>query len=151
WLETHAAPIETPQWGRAQAAVTRDITERKREEARQADGARRLVELMHALPAALYTTDAEGRLLFYNKAAVDLWGYAPPLHKSRWCGAWKLFHADGTPMAHEDSPMAVTLREGRPLRDVEAILERPDGIRVPFSPYPTLLHDAEGRVIGAVN
>ncbi len=151
WLETHAAPIETPNWGRCQASVTQDITERKAQQARQADGSRRLVELMHALPTAVYTTDADGRLTFYNKAAVDLWGYAPALHKTRWCGAWKLFHADGAPMAHDQSPIAVTLREGRPLRDVEAILERPDGIRVPFSPYPTPLHDQQGRVVGAVN
>ena len=29
--------------------------------------------------------------------------------------------------------------------------ERPDGMLVPFMPYPTPLHDASGKVIGAVN
>jgi len=47
--------------------------------------------------------------------------------------------------------MAVTLREGRPVRGVEAIAERPDGTRAPFMPYPTPLHDASGRLVGAVN
>ena len=47
--------------------------------------------------------------------------------------------------------MAVALKENRPVRGVEAIAERPDGTRVPFIPYPTPLHDSEGRLIGAIN
>ena len=34
---------------------------------------------------------------------------------------------------------------------MEAVAERPDGVRVPFIAYPTLLHDRSGAVIGAVN
>lgn len=47
--------------------------------------------------------------------------------------------------------MAVALKEGRPVRGVEAIAERPDGTRVPFIPFPTPLFDASGRVTGAIN
>jgi PAS domain S-box-containing protein len=47
--------------------------------------------------------------------------------------------------------MAVTLKEGRPVRGVEAIAERPDGTRVPFLPYPTPLRDATGQLVGAIN
>ena len=47
--------------------------------------------------------------------------------------------------------MAVALKENRSVRGVEAIAERPDGTRVPFIPYPTPLHDSEGRLIGAIN
>lgn len=47
--------------------------------------------------------------------------------------------------------MAVALRERRLIRGMEAVAERPDGVRVPFIPYPTLLHDASGEVVGAVN
>ena len=31
-------------------------------------------ELLEALPVAVYTTDAEGRITFFNQAAADLWG-----------------------------------------------------------------------------
>jgi len=31
------------------------------------------------------------------------------------------------------------------------VAERPDGTRVPFMPYPTPLHDASGKLVGAVN
>ena len=47
--------------------------------------------------------------------------------------------------------MAVALKTGRPVRGIEAVLERPDGTRVPFMPYPTPLHDAAGNLVGAVN
>ena len=107
--------------------------------------------LIEALGVAVYTTDAEGRLTFYNEAAAALWGWRPALGQARWCGSWKIYCPDGTPLAHEDCPMGVAIREGRVVRGVEAIAERPDGSRVPFIPYPTPLRDDRGRLIGAVN
>jgi len=47
--------------------------------------------------------------------------------------------------------MAVALIEGRAIRNVEALAERPDGTRVPFIPYPTPLRDAKGNIVGAIN
>ena len=113
--------------------------------------ARRFHELLNALPAAVYTTDAAGRITYYNEAAADLWGQRPPLGSSEWCGSWKLFWPDGTPLAHDQCPMAIALKEDRPVRGMEAACERPDGTRVPFIPYPTPLHDESGRLMGAVN
>ena len=52
---------------------------------------RRFRELLDALPAAVYTTDAAGRITYYNEAAVALWGHRPTLGSSEWCGSWKLF------------------------------------------------------------
>lgn len=108
-------------------------------------------DLLGALPAAVYITDAAGRITFYNQAAVDLWGHRPELGKDVWCGSWKLYWPDGTPLPHDQCPMAVALKEDRPIRGMEAIAERPDGTRVPFIPYPTPLHDTSGALVGAVN
>ena len=104
-------------------------------------------ELFRQIPAAIYTTDADGWLTYYNDAAADLWGFRPVLGKARWCGAWRMYEADGSPLRHEDCPMAVALREGRAVRGIRAILERPDGTRVPFMPYPTPLRDGEGNLV----
>ena len=112
---------------------------------------RRYRELLSALPAAVYTTDAAGRLTYYNEAAVEMWGHSPPLGTTEWCGSWKLFWPDGTPMPHDQCPMAVALKEDRIVRGLEAFAERPDGTRVPFIPYPTPLHDEAGQLVGAVN
>jgi PAS domain S-box-containing protein len=120
-------------------------------ESRQLERERRFRRLLDALPAAIYTTDAAGRITYFNEAAAEIWGQRPKLGTSEWCGSWKLYLPDGTPLAHADCPMAVTLRENRAVRGIEAIAERPDGSRVPIIPYPTPLHDHAGRLIGAVN
>ena len=107
--------------------------------------------LLDVLPAAIYTTDAAGRITYYNQAAVDLAGRRPALGADEWCVSWRLYSSDGRPMRHDECPMAIALKENRAVRGDEAILERPDGTRIPFAPYPTPLRDAAGRLIGAVN
>ncbi|MBS0471571.1 MAG: PAS domain-containing protein [Proteobacteria bacterium] len=128
-----------------------DISELTRIRRQVSEGRRVSRYVMEALPTAVYTTDAEGRLLYYNKAAEELWGFKPSIGETQWCGSWKLFQADGTPMAHEDCPMAIALREKRAMVGPEAMAERPDGTRVPFMPHPTPIFDSDGQMIGAVN
>jgi PAS domain S-box-containing protein len=108
-------------------------------------------ELLEMLPVAVYTTDAGGRITFYNRAAAELWGHHPELGSSQWCRSWRLYWPDGRPLPHGECPMAVALKEGREVRGVEAIAERPDGTRVRFLPFPTPLRDPSGRLVGAIN
>jgi PAS domain-containing protein len=75
---------------------------------------------IEALPAAVYMTDAEGRITFYNEAAAALWGCRPELGQSTFCGSWKLYWPDGTPLPHDECPMAMSLRQKRPIRGMEA-------------------------------
>ena len=70
-------------------------------------------EVLEALPAAIYTTDAQGRITFYNKAATELAGREPLLGSDEWCVTWRLFLPDGTPLPHDQCPMAIALRENR--------------------------------------
>jgi PAS domain S-box-containing protein len=112
---------------------------------------REIRELLDALPAAIYTTDADGNITYFNNAAATLWGTRPEIGASQWCGSFKLHWPDGTPLPHEACPMAVALREGRTIRNVEAIAERPDGTYVPFLASPTPLYDDNGGLVGAVN
>ena len=112
---------------------------------------RRFRAMIDALPAAIYTTDAEGHLTHFNPAAVALAGHRPVLGSDQWCVSWKLYYADGTPMPHDECPMALALKEGREVRGVEAILERPDGQRISFEPYPTLRRDSAGRIVEGIN
>jgi PAS domain S-box-containing protein len=108
-------------------------------------------ELLDVLPAAIYTTDAAGRITYYNAAAVQLAGRRPQIGSDEWCVTWRLYWPDGTPLPHDECPMAVALKSGRPVRGMEAVAERPDGTLVPFMPYPTPLHDSSGHIVGAVN
>ena len=130
--------------------VVQDVTEAKRMEDEVRGSERRMRDLLEALPAAVYTTDPQGRINFYNKAAVEMAGREPSVG-DKWCVSWRLFRPDGTPLPHEECPMAIALAEDRLVRGEEAVAERPDGSRVPFIPYPTPLHDADGKLIGAIN
>jgi C4-dicarboxylate-specific signal transduction histidine kinase len=62
-----------------------------------------------------------------------------------------MYWPDGTPLPHEQCPMAIALKENRPVRGVEAIAERPDGTRINFVAYPTPLYDSAGRLTGGLN
>ncbi len=107
-------------------------------------------EFLDALGVAVYTTDADGRITFFNAAAAEFWGRRPELGEE-WCGSLRIYRTDGVHLPHAECPMAIALRENRPIRGEEAIAERPDGSRVRFRPFPTPLRDERGRLIGAVN
>jgi len=107
--------------------------------------------LLDTLPVPVYVTDADGCIVYYNDAAAELWGRRPQIGSVKWNGAWKLFSPDGTPLQHDEGPLAQTLRTGEPVRGATAIAERPDGTRVIYQPYPTQLRDADGNVTGAIN
>ncbi|MGD9727671.1 MAG: PAS domain S-box protein [Nitrospiraceae bacterium] len=131
--------------------VIQDIDERKQAEEALRESDRRFREMIDALPAAVYTTDIEGRLTHFNPAAVELSGRTPLLGTDQWCVSWKLYRPDGTLLPREECPMAVALKENRTVRGAEAIGERPDGTRVWFTPYPMPLRDTDGRVVGGIN
>jgi PAS domain S-box-containing protein len=107
-------------------------------------------QFLDALGVAVYTTDADGRITFFNEAAATFWGRRPVLGEE-WCGSLKLYFPDGTPMGHDECPMAIALHENRPTHGREATAERPDGSRVSFVAYPTPLHGHGTTLIGAVN
>jgi PAS domain S-box-containing protein len=127
-------------------ACFQDITERR--ELRESE--HRYRQILQALPAAIYTTDLDGCITFYNEAAVSFAGRRPELG-DKWCVTWRLYHPDGTPLPHDECPMAVALREKKPVRNCEAVAERPDGSRLRFVPYPTPITDSAGVMTGAIN
>ena len=127
--------------------VTDKVTARQELEKHE----RQFREMIDVLPAAIYTTDAEGRLTHFNPAAVKFSGREPELGTDKWCVTWKLFYPDGRPMPHDECPMAIALKEGRVIVGAEAIAEKPDGTRRWFTPYPTPLRDNQGRIVGGMN
>ena len=108
-------------------------------------------ELIEGLPAAIYTCDAEGRITFYNNAAAELWGRKPIIGKDLWCGSWKIYRTDGTLLPLDECPMAITLKEGRPVNGEEIVVERPDGMIVNVLPHPKPIFDSSGKISGAIN
>ncbi|ESY66330.1 histidine kinase [Mesorhizobium sp. LNHC252B00] len=130
---------------------TMDVTdlERTRAELRRQDSTYH--QILDNLPVAIYTTDQDGTITYYNRAAAELAGREPEIGKDKWCVTFKLFTPDGKELPHDECPMAITLRENRAVRNEHAIAQRPDGSFFPFQPYPTPIRDENGNLIGAVN
>lgn len=47
--------------------------------------------------------------------------------------------------------MARALREGRPIRGEEIMIERPDGVKLNLLPHPDPIFDSSGQIVEAVN
>ena len=109
--------------------------------------------LLEKLPAGAYTCDASGLITYYNPRAVELWGRAPRLNDptDRYCGSFRLFTVDGTPIDHSRCWMALALENNREYNGREIVIERPDGRRVTALAHASPMHDEHGRVCGAVN
>ena len=105
-----------------------------------------LAGLFDALPMAIYATDAVGRVVFFNAAAVALFGTEPVA--GEWSGARPLYWPDETPM--RDTPMAIALKERRPIRGSDGRIEGPDGTLLRVLIYATPLFQDE-TLIGGVN
>lgn len=108
-------------------------------------------QLVQSLPVAIYTCDANGHVKLYNQASIDLWGREPEIGKDLWCGSWKIYTTTGLPLPLDSCPMAVALREARPVYGEEIVIERPDGTKRNVLPHPRPIFDSEGKVVEAVN
>jgi PAS domain S-box-containing protein len=109
--------------------------------------------LLDLLPAAVYLCDRDGHIIYFNEQAASLWGRRPELGDAdeRFCGSFKLFLPDGTPLAHQDTPMAVALQSGAGVRNAEVIIERPDGARLQVRVNIDPILDDDGTIAGAIN
>jgi PAS domain S-box-containing protein len=110
----------------------------------------RLVELM---PIAVYVCDRSGVIQSYNKRAVELWGREPEAGSKAqlYCGSLRLYSPEGHHVPHEDSKMAHVLRTGAGARDLEVVIERPDGSRITALVNISPLRDVDGKLTGAMN
>ncbi|WP_324719922.1 PAS domain S-box protein [Salinimicrobium sp. HB62] len=108
-------------------------------------------QLLENSPVASYTCDAEGKLTWFNEAAVQLWGRKPVLYKEFWCGSWKIFYPDGSLMVQEDYPVARVLKTGKEEGKSEIRIQRPDGLYKFLLVFPKPIFDKEGKLSGAFN
>ncbi|MFW6060624.1 MAG: PAS domain S-box protein, partial [Phycisphaeraceae bacterium] len=110
-------------------------------------------QAIECMAVGVYATDAEGRIVRYNRRIVELWGRAPETGEQaeKYCGSLALYRPDGTFLPHAACPMARTLQTGEPVHGEEIIIERPDGSRAVALASPSPIRDESGRMIGAIN
>jgi PAS domain S-box-containing protein len=118
--------------------------------AASAGSLRLLTSIFDALPIAIYTTDAEGQIVFCNSSAAALFGGTPRIGSTGWCGSQKLLWPDATPMVSGKCPMSIALRERRAIQGAEDIARRDNGSMARLAIYATPLFDGE-MFVGGVN
>lgn len=109
--------------------------------------------LLEKLPAGAYTCDPDGLITYFNQHAERLWGRSPRLNDpvDRFCGSFKLFASDGTPISHDQCWMALALKNEAEYNGHEIVIERPDGKRLTALAYANPIRDHSGKLAGAVN
>src|SRR5688572_29137630 len=107
-------------------------------------------EILEDLPAAIYTTDSDGRITYFNRACIDFAGRTPTLGEDRWCIACKLFTVDGQPLPEVQFPATMALRIAHQVTGLRAIAERPDGSMIRFEHFATPIFDDRGDCLGTV-
>lgn len=115
------ASIHHAQQQRAHANQARDESEEARA---------RLRAIMDTAPVAVLTCNANGVLDFANPEAENIWGHPlKPLAKEEW-HQYRVFDANGSPMASEQMGMARALAHPGKVVSNEVQIERPDQSRV---------------------
>ena len=114
-------------------------------------GDRSLLLALDIFPAALYATDADGLITYFNPACIGFAGRQPTVGRDRWCVTWKLYTDQGDLLPHDQCPMAVAIHTGEVVRGATTVAERPNGTRVNFMPFPTPVIGGDGKLLGAVN
>ena len=104
-----------------------------------------------ALPDGLFTTDLEGRIDYWNRAAEQITGFSASEVVGRCCCDNVLNHVNenGEGLCHSACPLATTLTDGQP-REGHVYLRHKAGHRVPVAVRTTPLLDATGTTVGAV-
>jgi two-component system NarL family sensor kinase len=131
----------------------RSITQPNRAEEVLRQSEERFRRLVDAMPVAVYVCDTSGAIQSYNDRAVELWGREPKLGDpaQRYCGSLRLYSPDGKLVPHQESKMAEVLRTGIEARDLEVIIERPDGSCITVLINIVPLRNGDGELMGAMN
>ena len=108
-------------------------------------------QVLHTLPTAFFTCDAQGHITMFNDAAVALWGRTPVLGVDLWCGSYRILTTDGRTVQQADFPLVAAFREGRSLSGMELVIERPNGDQRHVRAHPSPIFDLAGNLTGGVN
>ncbi len=71
--------------------------------------------------------------------------------QDRFCGSFKLFASDGSPLRHDQCWMALALGDNKEYNGQEILVERPNGERLTVMAYANPIRNEKAELLGAVN
>ncbi len=127
----------------AVCGLAMDVTAQRQAEAELGGTRAYLQDILDHSPVIIITTDADGRIVSFNRGAELSLGYDAD-------------EVIGTPAAHlyvdpaDRDPMVRRVTKGETIHDYETTLKRKDGTGVPVSITMAQLKDPQGRMTGTV-
>jgi PAS domain S-box-containing protein len=137
--------------------VTREVTEQRRAELELRRQREDLQTMLDVLPVGVaIAQDADAHRVYLSPAFTQMLGVAPAADGARTQQAGEArygyrFLRDGVPVPLAELPLAVALRAGAGVRDVELDVLREDGKALNLLCSAAPLFDAAGKVRGAVS
>jgi diguanylate cyclase (GGDEF)-like protein/PAS domain S-box-containing protein len=132
----------------ANQQLTREIEERRKVEADLVASRERLASIFDAVTEGLVVRAKDGRFMELNAAAEKILGLsaAQLAGSSSFCDFMETIHEDGSPFPADTHPDIVSLRSGKPMRNVIMGLKKSDGSVTWVSINTELLFDEQGNV-----
>lgn len=106
--------------------------------------------LLGSMQSGVCICDQEGRILYYNKKAAELWGQSPDLTQSKVSDVFDYVNSDGSIVAFGDGVFSKALREHVAVTGQELLLQRRDGTRLPIDLNITPLQNEDEVQWGAI-
>ncbi len=127
-----------------------DVTDLKRQRVDLEQTTEMLETLVETMPSGIIVADAEGNITIVNEHMRRILGGPIGPVAGQIGAGYSILHADGSPFAPDELPLARAVRQGESSRNVEMTFRRADGSEVPTVLAASPLHDRDGNSVGAV-
>lgn len=119
--------------------------------AREAEARTMLQTILDTAPVGIVVVQADGEISYTSEGALRILGSpAVGIVGQPESSPYRLFHTDSTRMGSTEFPLHRSLRHGESIRDLEMIIQRPDGERICVIANCSPIRDGSGNVTSAV-
>ena len=101
--------------------------------------------ILNSIADGVFTTDGQGRITFFNKAAQEITGFLSGEAPGRYC--YEIFRAD---ICQSRCALKEVLKTEKEIINFPVTILSKDGKRIPISISAAVLRDEKGKVIGGV-
>lgn len=107
---------------------------------------------MDEIPVGACVLNANGTLHSYNRLAAIAWGRSPQSGDGdRYCGSYRLYYPDGEALPHDSVPQVAVLKGGASVRNIDLVVQRPDGSRLLIKSNVFPIKNKNDETIGAIH
>lgn len=105
-------------------------------------------QMVEDLPTAIFTTDKQGRLTHYNKAASKLCSRDIELGTDDWYTNWKFYVSDGSSLPAKKVLITLPMTKNHSDTGIEVKIKSTDEQNSWYKLYHSPLHESDNQIIG---